>query len=275
MSACPREPIGSNNRIVFRKIAVERCAGAAHRPGMAKIAIITGASRGIGAAIADRLGRDGFSVVVNYAGQAESAEAVASKIRDAGGTAMTFKADVSDAKAMSAMFDAVIAKLGGVDVLVNNAGIMKLAPLVETDDASFDEQIAVNLKGVFNGLRLAAKHLRDGGRIVNFSSSIVGLYHPTYAVYAATKAATEAMTHVLSKELGKRAITVNAIAPGPVDTALFTKDKDKATIDRIIGLTPLGRLGQPEDIARAVSFLAGPEGGWVNGQVLRANGGII
>lgn len=133
----------------------------------------------------------------------------------------------------------------------------------------------MNLKGVFNGLRLAARRLRDGGRIVSFSSSVVGLYQPTYGVYAAAKAAIEAMTHVLSKELGKRGITVNAIAPGPIETQLFMKGKEKAEIDKVVGLTPLGRLGQPEDIARAISFLVGPDGAWINGQILRANGEII
>jgi 3-oxoacyl-[acyl-carrier protein] reductase len=160
-------------------------------------------------------------------------------------------------------------------VLVNNAGIMKLAPIAETGDALFDQTIAINLKGVFNGLREAAKHLRDGGWIISFSSSVVGLYQPSYAVYAATKAGVEAMTHVLSKELRGRKISVNAIAPGPTATELFLKDKPKEAIDQTAKLTPLERLDETEDIANAVAFLAGPDGGWINGQVLRANGGII
>jgi 3-oxoacyl-[acyl-carrier protein] reductase len=240
-----------------------------------KVALVTGSSRGIGAAVAERLAADGFAVVINYAGNAKLAADLVAKIGSAGGKAIAAKADVSNAAAMDAMFAQASEAFGGIDVLVNNAGIMKLAPFAQTDDESCDQQIAINLKGVFNGMRLAARQLREGGRIVSFSSSVVGLYQPTYGVYAATKAAVEAMTHVLSKELGPRGITVNAIAPGPVATELFLTGKDKATLDRITGSTPLGRLGQPEDIARAVSFLVGPEGGWINGQILRANGGIL
>lgn len=244
-------------------------------PDLKKTAIVTGASRGIGAAVAERLGRDGFAVVINYADKPEAAKKLSDKIEAAGGRSLIARADVTDSAAMEAMFEQATSAFGGVDVLVNNAGIMKLSSIAETDDATFDEQMAVNLKGVFNGLRLAARRLRDGGRIVSFSSSVVGLYQPTYGVYAAAKAAIEAMTHVLSKELGKRGITVNAIAPGPIETQLFMKGKEKAEIDKVVGLTPLGRLGQPEDIARAISFLVGPDGAWINGQILRANGGII
>lgn len=240
-----------------------------------KVAIITGASRGIGAAIAERLAEDGFTVVINYAGSAPPAEALAAKIEKAGGEAMTAQADVSDPAAVGRMFDRAEAAYGGVDVVVNNAGIMQLAPIAEATDALFDRQIAVNLKGVFNGMREAATRLRNGGRIISFSSSVVGLYPPTYGIYAATKAGVEAMTHILSKELRGRNITVNAIAPGPTATALFLDGKAQEVIDHLSKLAPLERLGQPEDIANAVAFLAGPDGAWVNGQVLRANGGII
>ena len=241
----------------------------------AKVAIVTGASRGIGAAVAERLGRDGFSVIVNYSGSMEAADALVRKIQDAGGRALAVKADVSDARAVREMFETTVSKFGGVDVLVNNAGIMAVANIADTDDASFDKQIAINLKGTFNALREGAKRLRNGGRIINFSSSVVGLLQPTYAVYAGTKAAVEAMTSVLAKELRGRNITVNAIAPGPTATDLFLKGKPQAVIDHLTKLAPLERLGQPDDIARAVSFLAGPDGAWINGQVLRANGGII
>jgi len=240
-----------------------------------KVAIVTGASRGIGAAIAERLGRDGFTVVVNYAGGAAAAEAVAAKIEAAGGRAVTAQADVADPAAVKAMFDKVEAAFGGVDVLVNNAGVMTLSPLAETEDEAFDRQVAINLKGTFNPLREAARRLREGGRIVNFSSSVVGLLQPGYGVYAATKAAVEAMTSVLAKELGGRNITVNAVAPGPTATALFLDGKPAEVVDRLAKLAPLERLGQPEDIAAAVAFLAGPDGAWINGQTLRANGGII
>ena len=240
-----------------------------------RTAIVTGASHGIGAAVSERLARDGFSVIVNYAGNEAEAEALVSKIKAAGGQAIAVGADVSDSKAVTQMFDAAQSSFGGIDVLVNNAGIMQLAAIADADDAFFDRHIAVNLKGVFNGLREGAKRLRPGGRIINFSSSVVGLYQPNYAVYAATKAGVEAMTHVLSKELRGRNITVNAIAPGPTATELFLKGKTKDVIDNYAKLAPLERLGRPEDIANAVAFLAGPDGAWINGQVLRANGGII
>ncbi len=240
-----------------------------------KVAIVTGASRGIGAAVAERLAADGFTVVVNYSGNAAAAEAVVQAIESRGGRALTAKADVSDAGAVRRMFDAAEAAFGGVDVLVNNAGIMTLAPVADTDDEAFDRLVTINLKGSFNTLREAARRLRDGGRIVNFSSSVVGLLQPTYGVYAATKAAVEALTGVLTKELRGRSITVNAIAPGPTATELFTTGKSPELMDRLARLAPLERLGEPADIANAVAFLAGPDGAWVNGQTLRVNGGII
>ncbi|WP_292404799.1 SDR family oxidoreductase [Mesorhizobium sp.] len=240
-----------------------------------RAALVTGASKGIGAEIARRLARDGFSVVVNYARGAEAVESVVREIETEGGTAIAVQADVGDPKGVVRLFDAAEQAFGGLDVLVNNAGIMKLAPLAEMDDADFDRQIAVNLGGVFRGMREGARRLRDGGRIVSFSSSVVGLYQPSYGVYAATKAGVEAMTHVLAKELGPRGITVNVVAPGPVATELFLDGKSEALVETITKLIPLGRLGQPADIAGVVSFLAGPDGGWVNGQVLRANGGTV
>jgi 3-oxoacyl-[acyl-carrier protein] reductase len=240
-----------------------------------KVVIVTGASRGIGAVVAERLARDGFAVVVNYAGDAASAEALVRKIEKAGGRAAVAQADVSDPAAVGRMFDAAEAAFGGVDVLVNNAGIMPLATIADADDATFDRVIAVNLKGTFNTLREAARRLRGGGRIINFSSSAVGLLMPTYAIYTATKAGVEAMTHILSKELRGRSITVNAVAPGPTATELFLKGKPPEVIERFAKAAPLERLGQPADIAGVVAFLAGPDGAWVNGQVLRANGGVI
>jgi len=240
-----------------------------------KVAIVTGASRGIGAAIAERLARDGFTVLVNYSGDAAPAEALVDRIEQAGGRARAAQADVSDPAAVRRLFESAEAAFGGVDVLVNNAGIMVLGTLTDTDDATFDRQIAVNLKGSFNTLREAARRLRRGGRIVNFSSSVVGLLQPTYGVYAATKAAVEAMTPILAKELRGREITVNAVAPGPTATDLFLKGKPQEVVDHLAKLAPLERLGQPEDIADAVAFLVGPDAGWINGQILRANGGII
>ncbi|WP_027052339.1 SDR family oxidoreductase [Mesorhizobium erdmanii] len=240
-----------------------------------RTAIVTGASKGIGAAIAKRLARDGVAVVVNYAQGRAEAEAVVGAIEADGGKAIAVQADIANPNGIAALFDAGEKAFGGVDILVNNAGIMKLSPIAGTDDASFDTQISINLGGVFRGMREGAKRLRGGGRIVNFSSSVVGLYQPGYGVYAATKAAVEAMTHILAKELGARRVTVNAVAPGPVETALFMDGKSQAQVDAIGKMIPLGRLGQPDDIAGVVSFLAGPDGGWVNGQIIRANGGAI
>ncbi|TPK11461.1 SDR family oxidoreductase [Mesorhizobium sp. B2-5-7] len=243
--------------------------------GQTKAAIVTGASKGIGAAIARRLARDGIAVVVNYArGQAE-AEALVRAIEADGGKAIAVQADIAVPAGIASLFDAGEKAFGGIDILVNNAGIMKLSPIAQADDAFFDTQVAINLGGVFRGMREGAKRIRDGGRIVNFSSSVVGLYQPGYGVYAATKAAVEAMTHILAKELGARGITVNAVAPGPVETALFTDGKSAAQIEATAKMIPLGRLGQPDDIAGVVSFLAGPDSGWVNGQIIRANGGVI
>jgi 3-oxoacyl-[acyl-carrier protein] reductase len=240
-----------------------------------KVAIVTGASGGIGAAVAERLAKDGFTVVVNYAGNAASAEAVVARIEAAGGRAVSAQADISNVAAVAHMFDAAETAFGGVDALINSAGIMNLAAIKDSTDDLFDRHIEVNLKGTFNTLREAARRLRDGGRIVNFSSSVTGLLQPTYGVYAATKAAVEALTSILAKELRGRNITVNAIAPGPTATKLFLDGKPQEVIDRLSKMAPLERLGQPQDIADVVAFLAGPDGAWINGQTLRANGGII
>jgi 3-oxoacyl-[acyl-carrier protein] reductase len=240
-----------------------------------EVALVTGASRGIGAAIARRLARDRIAVIVNYTRNRDEADKVVGAIADEGGTAVAAQADIGDPAGMAALFAAGETAFGGVDILVNNAGIMTLAPIAETDDRSFEKQVAVNLGGVFRGLREGARRLREGGRIVNFSSSVVGFYQPGYGVYAATKAAVEAMTHILAKELGPKKITVNAVAPGPVETELFMQGKSEALVQQITRLIPLGRLGQPEDIAGLVAFLASPDSGWVNGQVIRANGGAI
>ena len=176
---------------------------------------------------------------------------------------------------IASLFDKAEAAFGGVDILVNNAGVMALSPIAEVDDAAFEAQFAINLGGAFRGMREAARRLRDDGRVINLSSSVVGLYQPGYGVYAASKAAVEAMTHVLAKELGGRRITVNAVAPGPVATALFTEGKSEEQIRAIAGMNPMRRLGQPDDIAAVVALLAGADAGWINGQVIRAHGGVI
>lgn len=243
----------------------------------AKVAIVTGASRGIGAAIARRLARDGMRVVVNYASGNVEADKLVAAIAADGGHAIAVKANVADAADVQALFDAAEAAFGGVDVLVNNAGIMPpvLPALADTDDATFDSLFAVNVKGSFNTMRLAARRLRHGGSVVNFSTSVIGLALPGYSVYGATKAAIETMTNIFAKELRGKNITVNAVAPGPTATTLFLNGKTEDTIERMSKMAPLERLGTPDDIAAAVAFLAGPDGRWVNGQTLRANGGLV
>lgn len=240
-----------------------------------KVAIVTGASRGIGAAIAERLAGDGFAVVVNYSASAGPAEALVGKIKASGGSALAVRADVADPASIRAMFDTAEKAFGGIDALINNAGIMALAKVADSDDAMLDRQIAVNLKGTFYGMREAARRMRNGGGIVNFSTSVVGTKLETYSVYAATKAAVETMTAILAKELRGRNITVNAVAPGPVSTELFLEGKSPELVERMAKMNPMERLGTPEDIASVVSFLLGPDGGWINGQVLRANGGMV
>jgi 3-oxoacyl-[acyl-carrier protein] reductase len=242
-----------------------------------RVAIVTGASRGIGASIAQRLAADGIAVIVNYAGREADANAVVEQIKAQGGRAAAIQADVAVPAQVAAMFDQAITLFGGVDIVVNNAGIMQpgLTMLADTDDALFDRLVAINLKGTFNTLRVAAKKLREGGRIVNFSTSVKALALPGYSVYAATKAAVEAMTLIFAKELRGRNITVNAVAPGPTATELFLKDKTPEQVEHLAKMPPLERLGRPEDIAAAVAFLVGPDGSWVDGQTLRVNGGLI
>lgn len=240
-----------------------------------KAAIVTGGSRGIGAAITARLAQDGFAVTVNYAGNAKAAGDVVAAIEKAGGRAIAVQGDVSESTAVRALFDATEKAFGGVDVLVNNAGILTTAALGEETDEAFDRMMAINLKGTFNGLREAAKRLRNGGRIVNFSTSVVGTKLEKYGVYTATKAAVEALTGILAKEMRGRNITVNAVAPGPVATDLLTAGKTPEMLAMFAKGAPLERLGMPNDIARVVSFLAGPDGSWINAQVIRANGGLV
>ncbi len=238
-----------------------------------KAAIVTGASRGIGAAIARRLARDGLAVIVNYNRDQVAAQAVVDAISASGGTAAAFAADISHGEAVSALFNFASSRLGGVDILVNNAGTLIAAPITEVSDADYEAQVATNLGGAFLCMREAARLLRDGGRIVNLSSSTVATVPAGLGVYTATKAALEAMTRILAKELGPRQITVNAVAPGAVDTELFQSQRTPAQTHAILSQIPLERLGTPDDIARVVSFLVSEEGGWINGQVLRANGG--
>jgi 3-oxoacyl-[acyl-carrier protein] reductase len=241
---------------------------------MAKTAIVTGASRGIGHSIAQRLASDGFAVVVNYAGNADEAEKVVNEIRAADREAVAIKADVSKPDDVKQLFDKTIETFGRVDVVVNNAGIMPLSPIAKGDVETFDKVIATNLRGTFLVFAQAAQHLTEGGRIIAFSSSVLAKSFPTYGPYIASKAGVEGLVPVLANELRGRGITVNAVAPGPTGTDLFLNGKTEEQIAQLSKLAPLERLGQPEDIANVVSFLAGPDGGWVNAQILRANGGF-
>jgi 3-oxoacyl-[acyl-carrier protein] reductase len=239
-----------------------------------RVAIVTGGSRGIGREAAQRLSKDGLAIVVNYVGNAQEADAAANSITDAGGRATAVQADVADEEAVARMFDVAGQEFGGVDVVVHAAGVMPLSPLVDLDMEVFDRLHRTNVRGTFVVDQQAARRLRPGGTIVNFSSSVVGLALPGYSAYAASKGAVEAMTLILARELRGRDVTVNAVAPGPTATALFLDGKDEETIARMAAQPPLERLGSPADIAEVVAFLAGP-GHWVNGQVLRANGGIV
>jgi 3-oxoacyl-[acyl-carrier protein] reductase len=239
-----------------------------------KTAIITGASGGIGRAVALRLAKDGFAVVVNYAGNAAKAEGVVAEIEANDRRAIAVQADVANAVEVGRLFKKTLDTFGAIDVVVNCAGIMPLSPIAKGDVEIFDRVISTNLRGTFLVLAQAAQHVSAGGRIIAFSSSVLAKSFPNYGPYIASKAGVEGLVRVLNNELRGRNISVNAVAPGPVATELFLKDKTQAQIEQFSKLAPLERLGQPEDVANVVSFLVGPDGGWVNGQVLRANGGF-
>ena len=238
------------------------------------VAIVTGASRGIGRAIAQRLGADGFAVVVNYAANSAKAEETVAAIRSAGGKAIAIQGDVGNPDDVAALFAGAKEAFGRIDVVVNSAGVMPMIPVATSSLAKFDSVIATNLRGAFLVLAEAAANLGEGGRIIALSSSVIAKSFPSYGPYIASKAGVEGLVHVLANELRGRGITVNAIAPGPVGTELFLNGKSPEQVSQIAKMAPLERLGTPEDIASVVSFLAGPDGGWVNSQVLRANGGF-
>lgn len=239
-----------------------------------QVAIVTGGSGGIGKVVSERLAKDGFRVVVCYSGKPDPANEVVASIRAAGGQAEAVKADVSAADSVAALFAQTVSQYGQVNAVVHCAGIMPLSPIEKGDVETFDKVISVNLRGTFLLFCEAAKVIADGGRIIAFSSSVVAKAFPTYGAYVASKAGVEGLVHVLANELGRRKVTVNAVAPGPVETPLFTQGKSQEEMAKIAGMAPLGRLGQPDDIAGVVSFLAGPDGAWINSQILRANGGF-
>jgi 3-oxoacyl-[acyl-carrier protein] reductase len=240
---------------------------------MTATAIVTGASGGIGRGIAERLAKDGFSVVVHYAGNAAKAADTVKAIATAGGKGIAVGADIAKAADVQELFAKAKSAFGDISVVVNSAGIMLLAPIAKGDIENFDKVIATNLRGSYLVMSEAANHVIDGGRIITFSSSVLGKSFPGYGAYIASKAGVEGLTRVLANELGPRKITVNAVAPGPVATELFLNGKSEELIANIAKMAPLARLGEVDDIVGIVSFLAGPEGGWVNGQIIRVNGG--
>lgn len=239
-----------------------------------KVAIVTGSSRGIGEQIARALSRAGAKLVINYSSNAVAAERIAAEMRALASEAIAVKADVSKAGEVKALFDAAIAQFGKVDILVNNAGAILYKRVQDTSDEDFARIFNINVNGVFYALREAATRLSDGGRIINLSSSVTRLMLPTYGAYSASKAAVEQLARVFAKEVGHRGITVNSVAPGPTDTELFTEGKNEEIIKRLASMAALGRIGEPEDIARVVLFLAGDEAGWVTAQNLGVNGGF-
>ncbi|MDK8192295.1 SDR family oxidoreductase [Paenibacillus sp. UMB7766-LJ446] len=240
-----------------------------------KVAIVTGSSRGIGRAIAEQLAELGADVVINYASSPDKAEQVADIARQKGVRAITVQADLARKDDVERLFSQTMSELGKVDILINNAGIMKTTPLADVTEEEFDQQFAINVKGTFFACQQALKHMEDQGRIVNFSTSVTGQMFPGYSVYAGTKGAVEQITRQLAKEFGSRQITINAVAPGPVNTELFSVGKTEQQLEGMRKMNAFGRLGEPEDIANVISFLVSAESQWVTGQTLRANGGFI
>ena len=239
-----------------------------------KVAIITGASRGIGAEIAKAIAQAGASVVINYTNNRSAADLVVSEIKSLGGNAISVRADVGDSVEVKALFDTAITHFSKIDILINNAGTAIFKAIQDTSDEELDHIFAINVKGTFYCLREAATRLSNGGRIINISSSVTRLILPTYGAYAATKGAVEQLTRVFAKEVGPRGITVNSISPGPTNTELFLEGKSEETIQRLAAMSALGRIGETEDIAKVVLFLASEEAVWVTGQNIGVNGGI-
>lgn len=240
-----------------------------------KVAIVTGASRGIGREIAELLAKHGAKVVINFASNPAKAEEVVASIKHNGGEALPVQADISQVSDIELLFQKTLAAYGQIDILVNNAGIMITKPLAAMTEEDFDKQYAINVKGTYFAIQQALKHMYKGGRIINFSTSVAGMMFPTYSAYAATKGAVEQITRQLTKELGPAGITINAVAPGPVNTELFTAGKSEQQIQGIANLNAFGRMGETEDIAGVVLFLAGEESRWITGQTIRVNGGMV
>ncbi|MBC2458901.1 SDR family oxidoreductase [Clostridium beijerinckii] len=240
-----------------------------------KVAIITGASRGIGSAIAKQLSALGAKVVVNYSNNAVKAEEVVEEITKSGEQAVAIKADVSNIKDVERLFSETITKFGKIDILVNNAGVILYKLLSDVTEEEFDKLFNINVKGTYFACQQAMKHMEDNGRIINFSTSVVGSMFPTYSVYAATKGAVEQITRQLAKEFGPKKITINAVAPGPINTELFNVGKTDEQIEAIRQMNSFGRIGEPDDIANAIEFLVSDKAQWITGQTLRINGGYV
>ncbi|MBC2141844.1 SDR family oxidoreductase [Listeria innocua] len=238
-----------------------------------RVAFILGGSGGIGKAIAEKLVEQNFAVAVHYSGNKVKAETLVEEIIKAGGEAISVGGDVADEAQMIDAFDLITAHFGGVDVVINTAGIMKLSPIATLDMEDFDQIQRTNVRGTFVVSKQAALSVRKGGAIINFSTSVTRTSFPAYGAYVASKAAVESLTLVLARELRGKDITVNTVAPGPTATPLFLTGKDDETIENLAKATPLERLGQPDDIAETVAFLAGPAR-WVNGQTIFTNGGL-
>lgn len=239
-----------------------------------KVALVTGSSRGIGRAIAERLSRDGAAVAVNYISNADGAEETAADIKAGGGDAIALQADVSKLEDLHRLFDQTIEHYGRLDILINNAGIRISKNVADIDEEEYDRLFAINVKGTFFACQQAARRFSDGGRIINISSAVTRMMLPAYSIYAASKGAVDQITRVLAKELGGRHITVNAVAPGPVDTELFRDGKSDEQIQQMAQMAALGRVGEVQDIADAVAFLASDDARWITGQSIHVNGGF-